>query len=307
MFHNAVSLYYHAEKGVFMYLLNSFDPAAPSEYLTGALLSLEKNYGITISIHDHRGLLFDDSGRGFLPKRDFHVGKFCSTGRHTVKGWNGNCLEECAFKAESLALKKLQPFVHKCWKGCSELVVPVERNGELVLVLYAGAFRDRSQPPRFLPTELKRIYKELPMLSRPKMKELSHVLFLFGQGLLYSVDCYRRKDTAKTDRKALIRKFLDDRAHEDVSLKDLARTLCISPSRTSHIVTVLFGMSFQELLLSERMTRARNLLLSTSYPAKEIASAVGFRNVFYFGRVFRNFYGVPPVRFRRKNKSHETL
>ncbi|MEI6424540.1 MAG: AraC family transcriptional regulator, partial [Lentisphaerota bacterium] len=106
---------------------------------------------------------------------------------------------------------------------------------------------------------------------------------------------------APPSRKGIIRKFIDDHSHEPVKIGDLARFLYISPSRTVHLVTELFGMSFQELLLEERMTRARNLLLSTSYPTKEIAVETGYKNVFYFNRVFRNFYGIPPGRFRAKN------
>ena len=51
----------------------------------------------------------------------------------------------------------------------------------------------------------------------------------------------------------------------------------------------------------ERMTRARNLLLSTEYPLKTIAQATGFSNEFYFSRCFRDFYGMPPGEYRRKN------
>jgi len=46
------------------------------------------------------------------------------------------------------------------------------------------------------------------------------------------------------------------------------------------------------------MTRARNLLLSTSLNLKEIASKISYKNVFYFNRVFKKFYGIPPGRFR---------
>ena len=86
-----------------------------------------------------------------------------------------------------------------------------------------------------------------------------------------------------------------------MSLEDLAERMNLSPSRTSHLVRKFFGYSFQELVMIERMTRARNLLLSTEYPLKAIAQATGFSNEFYFSRCFRDFYGMPPGEYRRKN------
>lgn len=68
-------------------------------------------------------------------------------------------------------------------------------------------------------------------------------------------------------------------------------------------MTAAFGCPFQELLLAERMTRARNLLLSTDYPQKEIARCCGFGTVHYFSRMFRRFYGMPPGRCRDAKKN----
>jgi AraC-like DNA-binding protein len=79
----------------------------------------------------------------------------------------------------------------------------------------------------------------------------------------------------------------------------LAAHLHLSPSRTSHAVKEFTGMSFQDLLLKERMARATILLESSGDSLAEIAAKLGFENEFYFNRAFKKACGTPPGSFRR--------
>ncbi|OGV59144.1 MAG: hypothetical protein A2X49_02290 [Lentisphaerae bacterium GWF2_52_8] len=282
-----------------MQFFPSIDYGDPGPFFEECIRHLEQKYRMRLTVHDHRGLLFSREGIPFLPGRNMHTQDYCSTGRHKNSVWNRNCLKECAFAAESMALKKLRPFIHRCWKGCDELIVPIERNGELILILYAGVFRlAKELAPRQIPDGLKEKHRLLPAISKAELIDLSRVLLLLGQGMLCYAERYREDGRAPLNRKAIIRKFIDEHAHEPLKLAELARCLCISPSRAGHLVSELFGLSFQELVLEERMTRARNLLVSTSQPMKAIAQEVGLKNIFYFSRVFRGFYGMPPARYR---------
>ena len=100
-------------------------------------------------------------------------------------------------------------------------------------------------------------------------------------------------------RKAAIMQFLKYNASRPVRLADLARALALSASRTSHLVTVLCGMSFQDLLMRERMARAKLLLAYSDHSVKEIAQLVGMPNEYYFNRAFHKFAGLPPGKFRQ--------
>jgi AraC-like DNA-binding protein len=48
-----------------------------------------------------------------------------------------------------------------------------------------------------------------------------------------------------------------------------------------------------------RIALAANLLETTHYPVKQIAGLVGFRDVYFFTRIFTKVQGVPPARYRR--------
>lgn len=278
------------------------DPENPGKYLRETLICIEKRFGVVITIHDCRGLLYSKSGEHIFEDHRRHTHPFCTALRYSMPFWHTYCNRSCLFEAESLAREAFRPYLHKCWKGGTELIVPGVRNGSLVFLMYAGVFRETGEtPPEILPKSVKQEFCALKELDRETLEQLSRVLFTFGQSVIYcSTELCRKEDRRRmSSRRHEIRRFLTENAHGEVVLEDLAAYLALSPSRTSHLVKKLFTVPFRSLLEDERMTRAKNMLLNTEMPLKTIAGAVGFRNVFYFSQVFRKHYGIPPGRFRQ--------
>ncbi|MCS7047963.1 MAG: helix-turn-helix transcriptional regulator [Verrucomicrobiae bacterium] len=60
------------------------------------------------------------------------------------------------------------------------------------------------------------------------------------------------------------------------------------------------GKSPWEFVQRVRMERARDLLVSTHRPIKEIGHAVGFRDYSYFCRMFWQHTGYTPDRLRQQ-------
>ena len=56
----------------------------------------------------------------------------------------------------------------------------------------------------------------------------------------------------------------------------------------------------QNYVLRYRMTLADHLLQMEELSVKEISSRLGFRDPFYFSRVFREYFGVSPAGARKK-------
>lgn len=288
-----------------MEYFEEMDPDNPGEYLRKTLICIEERFDTVITIHDCRGLLYGKSGKHIFEDHRKHTHPFCSALRYSIPFWNTNCNRNCLFEAESLARETFQPYLHKCWKGGTELIVPAARNGSLLLLMYAGVFREPGETaPETLPDSVKKEFYTLKQLDRAELEQLSRILFTFGQSVMYcSTELSRERDHQKASfRRHEIRHFLAENAHGDIVLEDLAGYLCLSPSRTSHLVKTLFTVPFRKLLEDERMTRAKNMLLHTEFPLKTIAEAVGFKNVFYFSQVFRKHYDIPPGQFRRENK-----
>ncbi|MET0262266.1 MAG: AraC family transcriptional regulator [Rariglobus sp.] len=68
-------------------------------------------------------------------------------------------------------------------------------------------------------------------------------------------------------------------------------------SRTFHKIT---GQSPRDFLLHTRMTQARHLLTGTELSINEIAERLGYADIFFFSRQFKEKVGLPPSAYRKQ-------
>ncbi|MFC1672170.1 helix-turn-helix domain-containing protein [Planctomycetota bacterium] len=258
---------------------------SPQKELEADLAGLETLMGITITIHDMVGIFRDATGANLLvPHRTSHQHPACRTRRNERK-----CLADCRDKANEHVRRTGRPYVHRCWRKLTEVVVPVVRQNAHVATLFAGMFSSSKAGP-------------LPTLEGTTARNLGSALTVYAQGLLARLEDIHRVTGEDGGREAEIRKFLMYRAQERVRLDDLAGALHLSPSRTSHVVKELFGVPFRTLLLRERLFRARALLLGRDYLVGQVARQAGFEDEYHFNHAFSKEYGLPPGRFRRRHR-----
>lgn len=83
------------------------------------------------------------------------------------------------------------------------------------------------------------------------------------------------------------------------SIAQLAAESGYAPDHFSKVFTAVIGMRPQAFIVQARMMRARMLLAETGLSVGEIATALGFNDVYFFSRQFRAKCGVPPTAYRR--------
>jgi len=270
----------------------------PTNICEQSLLDAEQLLAIRITLHDIGGIFHDPEGLPLLGARRQSHRRFilCES------GFGKRCALHCGGVIQKQAALAPAPFEHTCWKGLREIVVPIKRDGILLAVLFAGSWRasgcGRVRIASGQSDALAQAKKRLPQWDKQRAVRLRSVLDMLGRGLIAEVDRLFKLDEQPITRKAAILRFLKYNATRSIGLSDLARTLALSNSRTSHLVRALCGLSFQTLLTRERITRAKILLVSTDYSVKEIAQRVGMPNEYYFNRTFRKNVGKPPGRFR---------
>ena len=89
------------------------------------------------------------------------------------------------------------------------------------------------------------------------------------------------------------------RAEASPDYAALAERLGTSPSTLRRRFADAVGTSPHGYLLQCRAAAARELLGSTDLPIKAVADRLGYRDVYFFSRQFRQLVGVPPAAYRR--------
>jgi AraC-like DNA-binding protein/DNA-binding NarL/FixJ family response regulator len=97
-------------------------------------------------------------------------------------------------------------------------------------------------------------------------------------------------------RRAL--RYLEDHYAERIAIADIARTVNLSETYLCQIFKAETGKSIMTYLNEIRMQRAYDLLASGRYLVKEAACEVGIHDPFYFNRLFKRRFGMPPKNVR---------
>lgn len=95
--------------------------------------------------------------------------------------------------------------------------------------------------------------------------------------------------------------YLQENYAENLTLDKIANHFHISKSSLTVNFKTITGTTINEYVRICRVRKAKSLLLKTDLSITEIAAQTGFGNVTYFERVFRAFYEMSPLRFRKQN------
>ena len=114
-----------------------------------------------------------------------------------------------------------------------------------------------------------------------------------------------QKEKPKVDSQAFfddIRRYLEDHLDQSISLQGLCDEFAISQAYMSKLFRKYADQSFAQYLTGLRMERAKQLMREDKdLYIKDIAGMVGYRDQFYFSRIFRSYSGRSPADFIREN------
>jgi AraC-like DNA-binding protein len=96
--------------------------------------------------------------------------------------------------------------------------------------------------------------------------------------------------------------FIEERYHEPISLRDVARAVSLSRGHLTTIVRRKTGRTGQEWITERRMAEARRLLVETDLSVEEVGRRVGYGESGYFVRSFRRAHGSTPLGWRRAGR-----
>lgn len=80
--------------------------------------------------------------------------------------------------------------------------------------------------------------------------------------------------------------------------KELADFICLSPSRLGHLFLDEIGITISQWRIEQRITRAKQLLVTSNHNINQISFMVGYDDPLYFSRIFKKKAGVSPKQYR---------
>ncbi len=97
-------------------------------------------------------------------------------------------------------------------------------------------------------------------------------------------------------------RYMYEHHQNSLGLMEMSGVLGISPSYFSHLFKRVTGKTFVEFLNEIRLEEAMKEMKSSDRTISEIAGSHGFMNLEYFSRFFKKATGLPPSRWRKRNR-----
>lgn len=90
------------------------------------------------------------------------------------------------------------------------------------------------------------------------------------------------------------RYYIEEYSNHFITAEDIAAAAGCSQSHLRYLFRKAYGESPMHYLNRVRVERSKEMISTGMFSLSEIAVACGFRNVYYFSRVFKEFTGVSP-------------
>ena len=140
-------------------------------------------------------------------------------------------------------------------------------------------------------------------LEHPEQRLIIHSMFI---QFLYAIqqnqdkNLYTNKSSGNSATQKIysIAYYIHSHYEEELSLDSLADKFFLSSCYLSHQFKKVTGFTLINYIQKVRITRARDLLLSTNHPISEIAQSCGFQSFSQFNRIFRQTYDQSPSAMR---------
>ncbi len=97
--------------------------------------------------------------------------------------------------------------------------------------------------------------------------------------------------------------YIRDHIDQQINLERLASELGIGYSWFRRMFKHHTGLAPNQYVIQLKLNKAKELLVNTSLPLKQISSMLGFESQFYFSKFFRNKTGVPPTKWRARSRT----
>ncbi|MEF2243806.1 MULTISPECIES: response regulator transcription factor [unclassified Paenibacillus] len=97
-----------------------------------------------------------------------------------------------------------------------------------------------------------------------------------------------------------IRGYMQANYADNLTVKELSRKFAINSNYLSTLYKAEAGITFVKELTGIRMEKAQQLLQLTGMSIAQIALSVGFEDVHYFHRKFKQMYGITPLEYRNQ-------
>ena len=145
--------------------------------------------------------------------------------------------------------------------------------------------------------EERRLDKEIDRLYA--CSDMAEILKVTEENIREYEEFLERSMKESRNEVSAVKNYIYQHYGEELNLEMLADKVYLSSGYLSFIFKKETGMNLNRFIRVFRMEKAKELLCSTNMKVAQVSEEVGFANVSYFCRSFREYYGSSPESYRK--------
>lgn len=260
------------------------------------LLDFYRLTGLTISVWDNKM-----NQLSYQPKE---MCGFCKKIKSCKKG-----KDRCYISDKELFIKCARsgkPETHRCHAGLIDTAIPIKFNELILGYLIFGQTVDGNETNmedkiKELSSDLSINYNDLKELYNQLKTYVPDKIRAAGNILKMAASCLWLSDYIELGYNTLasqISDYIEQNIAEKLSVQKICEDIGISKNKLYEISNNQFKMPIGEYISSNRISKAKKLLTSTSLSVREVSEAVGFLDYNYFIKLFKKCSGTTPLKYR---------
>ncbi|MFC5404884.1 response regulator transcription factor [Cohnella soli] len=110
----------------------------------------------------------------------------------------------------------------------------------------------------------------------------------------------RSRESGNIKPVELAKTWIKEHLEQEVTIKKIADRVFMNPTYFSEVFKLQTGETVLDYLTRQRMERAKELLADPKPKLQEVSVKVGYQDVKYFGRLFKQWTGLTPSKYRER-------
>ncbi|WP_338589951.1 AraC family transcriptional regulator [Paenibacillus sp. Y5S-9] len=195
-------------------------------------------------------------------------------------------------------------------------IIPLDQDFVCYLILYTAECASPEDQKSFQVTYGFAPYAVLPVQEKceamnrlwqeptpiDKLQAQSVFLPLVYEIMRQQIQTSAKKEGSRSNIVTEAIHYIHDHYSEPITAEELAKRYHCSASYVSRLFKNQIGLGPIEYLIHVRVHRSKQYLLRSEARIQEIASNVGYADVYYFSRLFKKHTGLSPLQFRAEHR-----
>ena len=233
--------------------------------------------------------------------------KFCALIQSNAEG-KRRCIVSDYELLENCAKQKVVQ-MHICHAGLIDICIPINYNLTVIAYIVLGQIKNENSFANILNyvkelnldyNDLEESYNSIEYADNEKIQSVISIAVMLTEYILYN-DMIKPRYNINIEHAT---EFVDKNFDKDITVSDICKAANVSKSVLYKNFNSYLSCTPIDYINKKRVEKSCHLLLKSNLSIEKVMNEVGFSNLSYFYKRFKEYKGITPKQYRTQNREN---